>query len=101
MVSVASSAAGLAFLVAGTVAEGSRETATTSIVVLGPTYLTATASASASLHFYVLTAVCLFLGFVGLLLAVPLAVGVKLLVIKGVDRYRDSDLFRGERIIEE
>ncbi len=35
-----------------------------------------------------------FFGFVGLLIAVPLAVGVKLLVIVGVDRYRESALFR-------
>lgn len=36
-----------------------------------------------------------FFGFVGLLIGVPLAVGVKLLVIRGVDRYRKSDLYRG------
>ena len=42
-----------------------------------------------------------FLGFVGLLIAVPLAVGVKLLVIKGVERYRESALFQGERLLEE
>jgi predicted PurR-regulated permease PerM len=36
-----------------------------------------------------------FFGFVGLLIAVPTAVGVKLLVIRGVDRYRETDLFRG------
>lgn len=36
-----------------------------------------------------------FFGFVGLLLGVPLAVGVKLLVIRGVDRYRNSDFFKG------
>jgi predicted PurR-regulated permease PerM len=36
-----------------------------------------------------------FFGFVGLLLGVPLAVGVKLLVVRGVDRYRNSDFFRG------
>ena len=34
-------------------------------------------------------------GFVGLLIGVPLAVGVKLLVVRGVDRYRRSDLYRG------
>jgi hypothetical protein len=73
VISVASSAAGLAFLVAGTAAEGLRETETTSLVVLGPSYLTATASASASLHYYVLTAVCLLLGFGGLVFGEPLA----------------------------
>ncbi len=36
-----------------------------------------------------------FLGFVGLLLGVPLAVGVKLLLVRGVERYRASDLYRG------
>lgn len=36
-----------------------------------------------------------FFGFVGLLLGVPAAVGVKLLVVRGVDRYRSSDFFRG------
>jgi predicted PurR-regulated permease PerM len=42
-----------------------------------------------------------FLGFVGLLIAVPLAVGVKLLVVRGVQRYRESELFRGETLLEE
>ena len=65
-ISIATSAAGLAFLIAGTAAEGLREAETTSLVVLGPAYLTGTASASASLHYYVLTAVCLLLGFAGL-----------------------------------
>jgi hypothetical protein len=70
---VASSAVGLLFLLAGVAAEGSREAETTSLVVLGPAYLTGTASASASLHYYVLTAVCLLLGFAGLVLGGPLA----------------------------
>lgn len=38
-----------------------------------------------------------FFGFVGLLIAVPLAVLVKLLLRMGLDRYRASSLFRGER----
>lgn len=43
-------------------------------------------------------AVCgFFFGFVGLLIAVPLAVLVKLLLARGLDRYRQSTLFRGER----
>ena len=42
-----------------------------------------------------------FLGFVGLLIAVPLAVGVKLLVVGGVKRYRESELFRGETLLED
>jgi hypothetical protein len=73
LASVASSAAGLAFLVAGTAAEGLREAETTSLVVLGPSYLTGTSSASASLHYYVLTAVCLLLGFAGLVFGEPLS----------------------------
>jgi hypothetical protein len=73
VISLASSAAGLAFLVAGTAAEGLREAETTSLVVLGPSYLTATSSASASLHYYVLTAVCLLLGFAGLVVGDPLS----------------------------
>ncbi len=35
-----------------------------------------------------------FFGFVGLLLAVPLAVGVKLLVVRSVERYRNSGVYR-------
>jgi len=64
--SVATSAAGIGFLVAAVQAEGQRETALTSVVLMGPSTLTATASASASLYYYVLTAVCLLLGFSGL-----------------------------------
>jgi hypothetical protein len=64
--SVATSAAGIGFLVAAVQAEGQRETALTSVVLMGPSTLTATASASASLYYYVLTAVCLLLGFAGL-----------------------------------
>jgi predicted PurR-regulated permease PerM len=37
-----------------------------------------------------------FLGFLGLLIAVPLAVLIKLLVHHGMARYRSSALFRGE-----
>lgn len=37
-----------------------------------------------------------FFGFVGLLLAVPGAVGIKLLVERGVERYRGSDFYHGE-----
>lgn len=36
-----------------------------------------------------------FFGFVGLLIAVPGAVGIKLLVQRGMTRYRASDLYRG------
>jgi len=64
--SVATNAAGLAFLFAAMRAEGLRESAITSVLILGPSYRTATASASASLYYYVLTALCLALGFAGL-----------------------------------
>lgn len=37
-----------------------------------------------------------FFGFVGLLVAVPGAVGIKLLVVRSVRRYRDSDLYLGD-----
>ena len=36
-----------------------------------------------------------FFGFVGLLVGVPAAAGVKLLVVRGLDRYRRSELFAG------
>ena len=35
-----------------------------------------------------------FFGFAGLLIGVPLAVGVKLLVVRGLDRYRTSSLYK-------
>ena len=37
-----------------------------------------------------------FFGFVGLLLAVPGAVGVRLLAERGIARYRRSAMFRGD-----
>jgi len=40
-----------------------------------------------------------YFGFVGLLLAVPMAVGVKLLVVRGLDRYRATALFRGGALV--
>jgi hypothetical protein len=65
--SILSSAAGIAFLVAAVESEGLRESATTvTVVVVGPASVTARSSASASLYYYVLTAVCLLLGFAGL-----------------------------------
>jgi hypothetical protein len=54
------------FLVSALQAEGQREAATTAVVILGPTYVTEQASASASLRYYVMTAVCLLLGTAGL-----------------------------------
>lgn len=38
-----------------------------------------------------------FLGFVGLLIGVPLAVGIKLLAIRGLDQYRRSELYEAGR----
>jgi hypothetical protein len=73
LAAIATSAAGIVFIVLGTAAEGQREAATTSMVLLGPATVTATASASASLHYYVLTVVCLLLGFTGLVFGEPLA----------------------------
>ncbi|MDX1567958.1 MAG: AI-2E family transporter [Longimicrobiales bacterium] len=37
-----------------------------------------------------------FFGFVGLLIAVPVAVGLKLLILRALDRYRASKLYNGE-----
>jgi len=65
-ISIATNVGGLAFLVAAVRAEGLRETAITSVLILGPAYHTATTSASASLYYYVLTVLCLVLGFAGL-----------------------------------
>ena len=71
--SIATSLAGLGFLVAALRSEGLRESALTSLVLVGPATLTARASASASLYYYVLTGFCLLLGFAGLILSDPLA----------------------------
>ena len=35
-----------------------------------------------------------FFGFVGILISVPVAVGVKLVVVRGLERYRGSELYR-------
>jgi hypothetical protein len=70
---VATSALGIVFLVAALEAEGLRESALTSVVLVGPATLTATASASASYYYYVLTTACLLLGFAGLVFGEPLS----------------------------
>ena len=36
-----------------------------------------------------------FFGFVGLLIGVPLAVGIKLVAVRGLERYRSSELYEG------
>ena len=71
--SIATSLAGLGFLVAALRTEGHRETALTSLVLVGPATATAHTSASASLYYYVLTGVCLLLGFTGLIASDALA----------------------------
>ncbi len=66
-VSLAASVVGLLFLVMGLGAEGHREAATTAQFLMGEArYVTGHASASASLPYYVATAVCLLLGTLGL-----------------------------------
>jgi len=71
--SIATSLAGLAFLVAALRSEGQRDTALRSLVLVGPATATAHASATASLYYYVLTGFCLLLGFAGLIASDPLA----------------------------
>jgi len=63
---VATNVAGLAFLIAALRAEGPRESAMTSAVLLGTSYRTAIESAQASYSYYVLTAASLLLGFAAL-----------------------------------
>lgn len=64
--SFGASVAGLGFLVAALRSEGLRETAVRRAVILGEAVQTGTTLASASFAYYVLTAVCLLLGFAGL-----------------------------------
>jgi hypothetical protein len=71
--SIATSLAGLGFLVAALRSEGQRDTALRSLVLVGPATATAHASATASLYYYVLTGFCLLLGFTGLVASDPLA----------------------------
>lgn len=63
---VVTSGLGVLFLVLALGAEGHREASTTAEVILGPSYVTDQATASASLRFYVMTGVCLLLGTAGL-----------------------------------
>lgn len=70
--SVLASAAGLAFLLLAVNTEGQREARTVTYLV-GTPYETGMASASASLPFYLLTAVCLLLGTAGLAVGDELA----------------------------
>jgi hypothetical protein len=68
-VALLTSLAGIVALVVALSAHGQRETLTTGQFLLGGGYVTGHASASASLRYYVATAVCLLLGTAGL--AVP------------------------------
>jgi len=68
-VALLTSLAGIAALVVALSAHGQRDTLTTGQFLLGGAYVTGHASASASLRYYVVTAVCLLLGTAGL--AVP------------------------------
>jgi hypothetical protein len=61
-----SSVAGLVCLSVALNTTGFRESRTTAAFLIGPSYVTGHASASASLPYYVLTGVCLFLGTAGL-----------------------------------
>src|SRR6185436_16428993 len=58
--------AGLVALVVAVTAEGLREAPTLTVFLMGAPYVTSTASASASLPFYLLSGVCLLMGFAGL-----------------------------------
>jgi hypothetical protein len=68
VIALAVSTAGLVFLVLGLRAAGERHTFFTGSLLLGPHYLSEVESASAGLRYYVMTAVCLLLGTVGLAL---------------------------------
>jgi hypothetical protein len=60
------SAAGLVFLILALNTQGLRESATTAVFLVGRPYVTEQVSASASLPYYVATALCLLLGTAGL-----------------------------------
>lgn len=70
---VLASALAVVFLVLAVSTEGQRESPTTAVFLLGTPYVTETASASASLPYYVATAACLLLGFAGLAVGDELA----------------------------
>lgn len=68
---LAASGAGVVFLVVALGSAGYREAETTGSFVLGSAYVAGHATASAGLPYYVLTAVCLLMGTVGLALPDP------------------------------
>jgi hypothetical protein len=63
---IVTSAAGLAFLILALNTQGLRESSTTAVFLMGRPYVTEQVYASASLPYYVATALCLFLGTLGL-----------------------------------
>ena len=63
---VITSGAGLVFLILALNTQGFRESATTAVFLVGHPYVTGQVSASASLPYYVATALCLLLGTLGL-----------------------------------
>jgi hypothetical protein len=67
------SAAGILFLVLAVRSEGVREATTTATFLMGPSYVTEQATASASLPYYVMTGICLLLGTLGLAVGEELA----------------------------
>ena len=73
---VLSSAAGLLCLILAMNTEGFRESPTMAVFLVGAPYVTERASASASLPYYVLTAICLLLGVAGLGVGDELARGL-------------------------
>jgi hypothetical protein len=73
---VLSSTAGLLCLILAMNSEGFRESPTMAVFLVGAPYLTERASASASLPYYVLTAICLLLGVAGLGVGDELAQGL-------------------------
>jgi hypothetical protein len=71
--SLLASATGLAFLIVAVNTEGLREAPTVTDFLLGTPYVLSQTSASASLPYYLLTAVCLLLGLTGLAAGEPAA----------------------------
>ena len=63
---IVTSAAGLVFLILALNTQGLRESATTAVFLVGRPYVTGQVSATASLPYYVATALCLLLGTLGL-----------------------------------
>ncbi len=76
-VALATSAAGIVFLVLALGAEGQREIAATGSFLLQERYVVPAAIVSAGLPYYVITAVCLLLGTLGLAVPEPVAIRLR------------------------